>query len=231
VGGENPALKPEVVQRKADELVALVNAEVVTEAQFNDKGMRIINELRANHADLVLPGLLKQLKADYIPTRTRAAKTFRYIGTPAQSAIPQLFDALNDPEAVVRQEVIFALGRICWINTPPQPKDTPKVVRALIPSLKDGTDAENDLNRNRLFALQALGNIGPAAAEAVPAIILLLNDKKANARSNAALALGNIGGTAAAKAIPTLEQLATADPDDEVRRNAKSAVEKIRGQK
>ena len=48
----------------------------------------------------------------------------------------------------------------------------------------------------RAWSAQALGNIGPPAKEAVPALERLLNDREANTRQVAAIALGRIEGKA-----------------------------------
>jgi HEAT repeat protein len=214
-------------QRKADELVAL--AAKSNDEELARKGMAIINELnQSKQADLAVPGLVKLLKDDYVPRRPSAARALRFIGPQAGKAIPSLLEALKDPSSHVRQAVIGALGRICWSQTPPQPADTPKVVRELLGSLSDGSGEPKDQNINRLHALQALGSIGPAAAEALPKIIPMLEDRQAAARSNAALALGDIGGAGASKAAPTLQRLAASDPDEEVRKNASVALGKLK---
>ncbi len=49
-----------------------------------------------------------------------------------------------------------------------------------------------------------MGWIGPAAAEAVPALMAALKDKDKKVRRNAAFALGEIG-PAAKEAVPALE--------------------------
>jgi HEAT repeat protein len=88
-------------------------------------------------------------------------------------------------------------------------------VPALIAALGDA---------NGLFVRQsaavALERIGPAAAEAVPALIQALGDADENVRAKAAVALGRIG-PAAAEAVPALIQ-ALGDADENVR--AKGAV-------
>jgi len=71
-------------------------------------------------------------------------------------------------------------------------------------------------------AAVALGGIGPAAAEAVPALIAALGDANKNIRESAAWALGKIG-PAAAEAVPTLIA-ALGDADKDVRSKAVVAL-------
>jgi HEAT repeat protein len=71
-----------------------------------------------------------------------------------------------------------------------------------------------------------LGQIGPAAKEAVPALIAVLKDEDSELRASAATALGGIG-PAAKEAVPALS-VALKDKDKRVREIAASALRKIR---
>jgi hypothetical protein len=85
----------------------------------------------------------------------------------------------------------------------------------------------------RLFSAGALGNIGPRASNAVPALISALNDNdrgptpasRVYARAWAAIALGRIG-PAAASAVPALQTLLN-DPDGDLRWKAALAISQI----
>jgi HEAT repeat protein len=77
----------------------------------------------------------------------------------------------------------------------------------------------------RLHAGVALGDMGPAAVEAVPALLELLTGENVSDRKLAALALGYIG-PAARGALPALTQ-ALRDADEGVRRMAAVARERI----
>ncbi len=72
-------------------------------------------------------------------------------------------------------------------------------------------------------AALALGLIGPAAKEAVPALIATLRDEDGLVRGYAAYALGEIG-PAANEAVPALEAAARDGVD-----GAESALKEIRG--
>jgi TolB-like protein/thioredoxin-like negative regulator of GroEL len=90
-------------------------------------------------------------------------------------------------------------------------------------SLAD-TLIHGDLQERRL-AVRALGRFGPAAADAVPALIEALGDEKTWMRNDAAIALGKIGPAAEA-AIPAL----TAIQDDDILGfDAKKALKEITG--
>jgi HEAT repeat protein len=80
-------------------------------------------------------------------------------------------------------------------------------------------------HHERLFALQQLGSIGSAAADAVPALAEALKDQNAEVRQSAADALGRIG-PAAADAVPVLVE-ALKDQNAHVRRSAAKALRGI----
>jgi HEAT repeat protein len=75
----------------------------------------------------------------------------------------------------------------------------------------------------RIHAAILLGDMGPAAREAVPPLIELLNGGGVQDRRLAVVTLGHIG---AAEAIPALNG-ALRDADEAVRRLADSALAKI----
>ncbi len=79
---------------------------------------------------------------------------------------------------------------------------------------------------DRESAANALGRIGPAAADAVPALTAAQNDERHQVRSRAAIALGRIGPAAAA-AVPALTETLK-DEYDSVRGSAEEALKHIR---
>jgi HEAT repeat protein len=78
----------------------------------------------------------------------------------------------------------------------------------------------------RKHAVTALGHVGTADPDAIPAVITALKDSDARVRAEAALALLNIG-PAAKDAVGALEE-ATKDKDAKVRSYAEQALGKIR---
>lgn len=79
----------------------------------------------------------------------------------------------------------------------------------------------------RAWAAQAIGEIGPDAAQAVPALIVMLTDGDEGARNGACIALTGIG-PAAKEALPAL-RTALSDPSADVRGFAKRAIATIEG--
>jgi len=79
--------------------------------------------------------------------------------------------------------------------------------------------------RQHQEAARALGQLGPAAAEAVPALITALGDADAKVRHSAVLALGQLG-PAAVRAVPALTA-ALQDPTQSVIEASKIALQQI----
>ncbi len=80
--------------------------------------------------------------------------------------------------------------------------------------------------RLRRKAVSKLGNVGPADAEAFPALVAALRDRDPAVRCEAILALLKCGPSAA-EALPVLTELRQRDPNPQVRRCAARAVEKL----
>ncbi|HEY1860092.1 MAG TPA: HEAT repeat domain-containing protein [Gemmataceae bacterium] len=88
----------------------------------------------------------------------------------------------------------------------------------------------NDPNpQNRKKAVTALGHVGSADPEAIPAVISAVKDPDATVRAEAVLALLNLG-PAAKEAVPTLEE-ARSDRDPKVREYAAKTLERVQGTK
>jgi len=96
-------------------------------------------------------------------------------------------------------------------------------------ALEAGPDLVECLTKEQLVrqtAALALGNIGPEARAAIPALTNALNDPAWSVRRQAAIALGQIGPDAA-PALPSLERLAK-DKDKQVARAAIDAISRIK---
>jgi HEAT repeat protein len=196
-------------------------------------------------------------------------------------ALPALAELKNDPSDLVRQEVVGALGtiggpgvrlagkrsrvattgrepgRFAWVfgrrggaAEAHRPERVELAVFALRDCLSDPVTAV------RVGAAQALGQVGPAAAPAVPDLVRLLRDDDETVRCRAAEALGVIGDEsavpalaenlgnpspavqeAAARALGAFKQAALSavpalvpllrDPEDSVRQAAADALSKV----
>ncbi|HID08178.1 MAG TPA: HEAT repeat domain-containing protein [Armatimonadetes bacterium] len=99
------------------------------------------------------------------------------IGPPAKQAVPTLIEALSNEDWMLRATIIRCLGRI----------GDSSVVSVLIKALKD-----KNVNV-RSSALYALGDIGPAAKQAIPAVREAVHDTDDLVMLAAHCALAKIG--------------------------------------
>jgi HEAT repeat protein len=106
-------------------------------------------------ADLLVPILVKGLKATSESARVGSAGILANLGDAAEPALPALIAALDDPAADVRREVMRALAHF-------GPKSA-----AAVPALARLLPTEEDYWRLS-FALE---HIGPAAHEAMPVLL------------------------------------------------------------
>jgi HEAT repeat protein len=182
--------------------------------------------------------LSKALEAKDADVRFYAAWGLAFVGPPAKAAAPLLVKALTDPAAHVRRKAAYALGRI-----DPDPATVagplvaaladadedvrqaaaatlPGMGKAAVPALLKAAQTDKATLRN--VAIKTLGEIGPAAAEAIPVLkgYLLAPDKGAG--EAAADALAGIGDAA----LETLTA-ATADDSAAVRGLAMRALQKM----
>ena len=161
-----------------------------------------------------LPARLRQklFGQAYVPTavklRCGAARCLGLLGPKAESAAPQLAQAMSDPEPAVRSDAISALAQLG---------------KAAVPYLTLAL-REKDPHA-RLAAAFYLGRLGPEAA-AVPDLALALQDKETSVRIEAATALRHIGPGAAA-AVPALIRCLQ-NPDPGVRCYAGISLSEIR---
>ena len=146
--------------------------------------------------------------------RMSAAVTLGRIGPDANIAIPALITLLKDKEDYVRCEAAGALGKMG--------PDARIATAALTESLAD------QFMWVRSRSARALGNIGPEAKTAIPTLVGLLKDKMINVRMSAIEALGRIGPDP--KTVPALKELLD-EKDDNIRRMAADALEKIKKEK
>ena len=181
--------------------------------------------------------LVVDLKSNDSDVRRSAAKGLAEMGPEAKDAAPALLAALkNDKDLFVRRFAAKALGEVEAAVTALGKMGEP-AVPPLIDALKNksadpkkpkkGPAATDSTAFVRTKAAEALGNMGPKAKSAVPALIDALKDP--NVRTEAAIALGNIGPDAKS-AVSALQDAATAKgnkKDKAFKQAVNEAVKKI----
>lgn len=166
-----------------------------------------------------VPALIEGLNDPGDGPRRTAAEALGRIGPEARAAVPELIRMSTSARATDRVVAATALWRIARDG-----RVVPVLIEAARPA--DGRGLGD-----RYAALDALGEIGPAAGEAVPALI---NQLAAESETNAykvAEALGRIGPAAGA-AIAPLERISAHSEDESLRTAADLALWRItRGEK
>ena len=147
-----------------------------------------------------------------------AAKAFQQLGPRAAPALPALVEALNHMDEFIRSSSVRAIAAI---GSP----EAFTAVRSMI---------DDDREWMRLDAVEALGDLGPAAAPAVPELIEFATGRDENTdfwvKREAVRTLGKIG-PGARSAVPELQKLAASDEDEYVRELANEAIERITREK
>jgi HEAT repeat protein len=138
----------------------------------------------------------------------------RELGPQARPALPALAAATHDESFGVRAVAVQALASVGGGGT--------DSVTALTEAMHGSADGDY-----RWKAARALGQLGPAAVAAAPALVQALSDDNGHVRREAAIALGRIGPAAeAVAAIPLASVLE--DPDPTIRVVAARALGRIR---
>jgi HEAT repeat protein len=156
-------------------------------------------------AKQAVPALTGALADKDAGVQTAAADALGRVGADAAPAAPELLKLVASADAGVKRAATFALGRV-------EPADKPPVAAALVGVLKSAGD--NGLRRE---AITAIGLLGEAECEVVPALAGQLKDKAAEMRLLTLDSVGKIG-PAARRLEPQLTELFRTDPDPAVRR-------------
>jgi len=176
-----------------------------------------------------LIGLQEALKADRTRLRAGAVEVYGQLGPAGRESVAQLRVALTDPEPLVRQAVVAALGLLEDRRDKPGGSPEVDLVPILLEVLRDGdvnvrAEARTLLVRygprvvpaliaclrdpqTRCGAIEVLGSLGPVAEPAVPALMRLGLDPDPTQWQLLITALGQIGRAAHA-AAPLLLHLA-----------------------
>src|SRR5262249_47897999 len=167
--------------------------------------------------------LTKALEARDEETRFYAAWGLAFVGPPAKGATSAVAKALSDKSAQVRRKAAYALGRIDpdravavgALVTALHDKDEdvrqaaaetlPKMGDLAVPALIK--ELQNDKPNQAAVAVRILGELGGAAAAAVPELKTLLHAPSKGLADPAATALSKIG----APALPVLSAAAIDD--------------------
>lgn len=158
-----------------------------------------------------VPFLVQCLNASQAEVRAASAQSLGQLGRTASQAVSALSSKVRDSDPSVRHRCAWALWAVS--------KKTDGV-RVLIQDLKNSSVGV------RVSAATALGDIGPDAKQALPAMIRGLTDKDKGVKLALLDALSKFG-RAAAKATSAVRQL-TRDANAEVQRKAQETLRKIR---
>ncbi len=154
-----------------------------------------------------LPQLIRSLDDSDTDVRRLAANALGDLGSKAMAAVPALEKRLEDQEENVRLVSAWALANIDPTNAAP--------VQVLILSVREGNPR----------SIVALGQLGPTAVEAVPALVDALRSENSLVQAQAIKALEKIGPKAKA-ALPALNRFAKSQNED-LRTAAKKAITAI----
>ncbi len=142
--------------------------------------------------------------------KQRALKGLALIGPPAKAALPNIERLMNDQSKSCPHDAAYAYWKVSG--------DSDRAVEALI-NLLDHIDFQAE-------TIEILGDMGPAAKNAVPSLVGMLDSDEAYIRESAVLTLGAIGPSANS-ALPALEKMLE-DPDLLIRSAAKRSIDEIK---
>jgi HEAT repeat protein len=147
----------------------------------DDTRAKAAEALAAIHGQpgVAVPALIAALGDEKWLVRSYAGHALQVFGAEAKEAIPALRDALRDTDGLV---AVSAAEALCVIEGKPE-----AVVPTLVETLKSDSSPYW-----RSAAAEALGNIGPAAADAVPQLTASLGDEWRTVRVSAAGALWKV---------------------------------------
>jgi HEAT repeat protein len=166
------------------------------------------------------PALTNLLKDEAPPIRAHAARALGLMGSAALDSVPELVKLVGDEDPAVRRAAVQAIRAIQpgpqvvlpLLGNLLQDADDAVRIRAMHELAEVGDEAVSLLiealedEETVYWACLVLGEIGPEADEAVPALIGLLKSETPGIRREAAMALGQIG-PAAAPAVAALTEL------------------------
>ncbi len=226
---------------------ALTKAMAKLEADGPEKLLPIVNAFAALGGKAVR-GCIRSLE-NKRPFRFYALQVLQRVGSDAVPAVPALMATLDDSDATLRRETLFALGAIGPGAAPAVEKIAEKLAdsdpdvahaacyalsqigpaaQAALPALEKQMGSDDEFMR--ITAVWAALKINPNDArlqeKAVPYLVKALTNERVHVRVEAAYTLGEIGGPAKA-AIPALEK-SLEDTSPTVRAAARAALERLK---
>jgi len=216
-------------------------ADLIAGLKSGDESARLaaIDSLgqKGEQAADAVPALTALLKDRSPVVRAHAAKSLGEIGAKARPAVHELALLISDTDETVRRTVVGALRKIHpdpQVGVPllvkvMEDKDPAVRVRAMRALVASGKEAVPFLiqalkdEKAAYWVCLVLNQIGPEAQDAVPALIVLLGDKRPQVRREAILTLAEIGKPAA----PAVGQLVKALDDELDRTPAVYAIGRI----
>jgi hypothetical protein len=210
------APEPEARWRAADALGRIgkaatpAAAELVAALSDRDPLVRGVAVRAIGELAPEVPGAMPGLVALF--PDVEAIRAVSRFGPAGADAVPRLIELLRHEDPTVRWQAARTLGKV----REPAVPSVPELVRLT------GSDSESLV---REHAAEAIGDIGPAAAAGIPALVQALKDPVPRVRRDAVRALGQMGPTA--KGVLADVRLATQDPDADVKAAASRAVSLI----
>lgn len=195
------------------DLVAMMKEPIGQDNSIPQCAMGVLIKIGAK----AVPGLVEALANDNPQVRAYATEALGAIGEPARGALPQIKNMLKDSDGYTRGVAALAVWKF-------EPDQVDLVVPVLLQGLK-----QKDAWKVRLDSVVILGQIGPAAKQAVPALADMLQDIHDDIRQSAAAALARMG-PAAKSALPALEEARQKDPAENVKVAAARAIREINGE-
>lgn len=128
----------------------------------------VLSNIGGKEAKAAVDVLLHILRKGEIEMRRQAAAAIRGVGPDAAKAVPDLIEALRDPDEEVRGNAALALGGIGPAAEP------------AVPRLVELAAAGDERQQTRINAAVSLSQIGevPAAVKAVPTLLSVLEDPR-----------------------------------------------------
>lgn len=191
-------------------------------------------------AQAAVPALENALTNQNATLRAYAIHALVQIGKPSQAAIARIEDATNDDHALVRRAAFRALrviespSRTQIMLSALGSEDPASVVAAVSVLSKLGAAAVPGLvkalgnKESRHPAIAVLSELGPDAADAVPAMTLLLRHANPSVRIHTLNAIGKLGIVAQA-AMPEVANLLKTEPQVSVQYKAAWVLGQIKG--